>query len=50
MPGLLTFMWLECELLKQWVGVTPASHPLLYVCIGAPTTAFYLSHTDIFYS
>lgn len=47
LPGVFTFLWLQQEVLKQWVGVTPESHPLLYFCIGTPTVVFYLSHTDV---
>lgn len=47
LPGMFMFLWLQQEVLKQWVAVTPPSHPLLYFCIGTPTVVFYLSHTDV---
>ena len=46
-PGLFVCLWLEQELLQQWIAVTPVSHPLVYFAIGVPTTMLYLSHTDI---
>lgn len=47
LPGVFMFLWLQQEVLKQWVAVTPPSHPFLYFCIGTPTVVFYLSHTDV---
>lgn len=45
LPGLMTFLWLEQELLKQWTDITPVSHPALYMAIGVPTTMLYLDNT-----
>ena len=45
LPGLMTVLWLEQEVLKQWTDVTPASHPALYMAIGVPTTMVYLHYT-----
>lgn len=44
-PGLMTLMWLEQEVLKQWTNVTPVSHPALYMAIGVPTAMLYLDNT-----